>query len=238
MLALRCALFYFLYNATGFWYGLSGAMIGWMPYHRRSGYIRTWNFCAVFFAQKLVGIRINLIGKDNIPDTPCIIMSKHQSQLETFYLQTLFTSLCTILKKELLRIPFFGQGLKNLEPIAIDRSKPRQALKEIQSEGLKRLSQGRKILIFPEGTRTPYGVKGSYARSGANLAIGGDVPILPVAHNFGLCWPAGKFLKKPGTITMSLGPLISSAGKTSKQLTSEVEAWIEAECERLGDGTH
>lgn len=232
-LVLRCVLFYVLYNGTGFWYGLTGWMIGWLPFEKRARYIRGWNFCSMFFTRWLLGIKVKMQGGENIPEGVCVVMSKHSSQWETFYLQTIFPILCTVLKKELLEIPFFGWGLNKLEPIAIDRSNPKQALKDIQRVGLERLQQGRKVLIFPEGTRVPVGQSKKYARSGASLAIAGDVPVLPIAHNAGRHWPADGFIKTSGTITISIGPLISSEGKTSKALTDEVEQWIETETSRL-----
>jgi len=230
---MRCALFHFLYNAAGFWFGLTGWLLGWLPYKPRAKYIRQWNFFALFLAKHLVGVKVELRGAENIPDFPCVIMSKHQSQWETFYLQTVFPMMCTILKKELLEIPFFGWGLRKLEPIAIDRSNPKQALRAIQKTGLQRLAQGRSVLIFPEGTRMPFGEKGNYARSGASLAVEARVPILPIAHNAGYCWPSDEFLKKRGTIIVSMGPLINAEGKTSREVTQEVERWIENECGRL-----
>lgn len=234
MLKIRCLLFVIAYNASGFWFGLTGWMIGWLPYSKRYPYIVLWNSSAVWLARVLVGIQVQLEGRENIPSGPCVVMAKHQSQFETFYLQTLLQPLCTILKKELLDIPFFGWGLAKLEPIGIDRSSPKRALKDIQRIGLERLHCCRNILVFPEGTRIPYGEKGKYARSGANLAITADVPVLPIAHNAGKLWPADQFLKTPGVVTFSIGPPIAVDGKSSKHLTAEVEAWIEAECVRLG----
>jgi len=233
MLRLRCLIFFILYNATGCWFGVTGWLIGWLPYNVRYRYIIFWNHVAVWLAHVIVNMRVELVGAENIPDQPCVIMAKHQSQFETFYLQTIFQPLNTILKKELLSIPFFGWGLAKLEPIAIDRSNPKQALRLIQREGLDRLKKRRKVLIFPEGTRIPFGKKGNYARSGANLAIAAGVPVLPVAHNTGKFWPEDRFLKTPGVITFSVGAPIESAGKDSKALTKEVELWIESECTRL-----
>jgi 1-acyl-sn-glycerol-3-phosphate acyltransferase len=160
-------------------------------------------------------------------------MSKHQSQWETFYLQTLFNPLCTILKKELLLLPFFGWGLRVMEPIAIDRSSKRGALRTVQKTGLLRLQAGRSVLVFPEGTRTPPGEKQPYARSGAHLAMAAGVPILPVAHNAGLRWPPGKLLKYPGTVTVVIGEPIETVDlgnlQDEKLLTAKVEAWIESQ---------
>ncbi|MGB2272303.1 MAG: lysophospholipid acyltransferase family protein, partial [Pseudomonadales bacterium] len=106
------------------------------------------------------------------------------------------------------------------------------ALKKVQTLGLKRLKQGRSVLIFPEGTRVKVGEKGRYARSGATLAIASESLILPIAHNAGLNWQ-NKQKKRAGTITFIIGEPISTANKTAKQLTDEVEVWIEQQCNTL-----
>jgi 1-acyl-sn-glycerol-3-phosphate acyltransferase len=230
---LRHLIFYFLYNGTGIWFGITGWLIGWLPYRYRYAYIIKWNFVALWLARHLVGVNYKIEGRENIPVGACVVMSKHQSQWETFFLQTVLTSVCTILKKELLSIPFFGWGLANLDPIAIDRSDPKAALKEIQQVGALRLSQGRQVLIFPEGTRVPHGGKRKYGKSGASLAIASGAKVLPVAHNAGKYWPSSSFKKNRGEITVSFGPLIDPAGKSAKALTQEVEEWIEGECERI-----
>lgn len=229
---LKDKLFYLFYFLSVFWFGLTACLIFWLPYRFRFAYISLWNRIIVALARLFIGVKVNLIGRENIPDTPCVIMCKHQSEWETFYLQTVFPSLCTILKKELLRIPFFGWALKQMEPIAINRSAPKEALRQVQTMGLKRLEQGRSVLIFPEGTRVKPGERGRYARSGANLAIASESVILPIAHNAGVHWQS-KQKKKAGTITFVIGAPISTKDKTAKQLTDEVETWIEQQSEHL-----
>ena len=91
---------------------------------------------------------------------------------------------------------------------------------------------GRSVLIFPEGTRVKPGARGRYARSGANLAIASESLILPIAHNAGLHWQS-KQKKTAGTITFVIGAPISTKDKTAKQLTDEVESWIEQQSESL-----
>ena len=131
-------------------------------------------------------------------------------------------------------MPFFGWALRMMNAIAIDRSNPREALRQTLDKGLQRLSSGYSLLIFPEGTRIPHGQKGNYARSGAQIAIKGNAPVLPIAHNAGAVWPGKSFLIKPGTVTLVVGDLIESEGKNSKELMAEVEAWIEARCQEIG----
>ena len=232
MLFLKDKCFYFFYYLSVFWFGLTGSLIFWLPYRFRFFYISLWNRFIVALAGFFIDVRVNVIGQENIPSIPCVIMCKHQSEWETFYLQTIFPQLCTILKKELLSIPFFGWALKQMEPIAIDRSSPKDALRKVQAIGMKRLEQGRSVLIFPEGTRVKPGERGRYARSGANLAIASESMILPIAHNAGVHWQ-NKQKKKAGIITFVIGKPIPTADKSAKQLINEVETWIEEQSTAL-----
>jgi 1-acyl-sn-glycerol-3-phosphate acyltransferase len=89
------------------------------------------------------------------------------------------------------------------------------------------------VLIFPEGTRVKPGEVGRYAIGGAWLAAHTKTPVLPVAHNAGEVWARHSFIKYPGTITVSIGPVISSQGKKADALNEEVKAWIESEMKQL-----
>lgn len=231
---LRSILFFLVCYISGMLYGVTGVLLAFLlPTSIAKRYINHWNHLTIGLLRRICGIDIKLIGAEHVPNQPCVIVSKHQSALETFYLQTLFAPLSTILKKELLNIPFFGWGLRVLEPIAIDRDKPKEALKQIQKEGVERLQHGQYVLIFPEGTRIPVGESGRYARSGADLAKTAGVPILPVAHNAGSHWLNKSLLKIPGTVTFSIGAAIDTNGRHSKEIMAEAEAWIEAESKRL-----
>ena len=131
-------------------------------------------------------------------------------------------------KKELAWVPFFGWGLAVASPIFIDRKNKQSAMQQIISKGKQFLDQGRWIIIFPEGTRVPYGEQGHYKLGGARLAAATNYPILPIAHNAGWFWPRRKFIKKPGTITMVIGPLIETQGLSPEELLAKTKDWIEA----------
>src|SRR5690606_33636498 len=139
-------------------------------------------------------IRVRVIGWQHVPAAPFVVLCNHQSPWETFYLQRRLRPVSTILKKELLKIPFFGWGLASVKPIAIDRDNPRAAIRAVMEQGQQRLAEGLNVIVYPEGTRQPYGSVGNYARSGAALAAAAGVAILPVAHNAGRHWPPRKFL--------------------------------------------
>ena len=170
-------------------------------------------------------IKVEVVGKENIPTAPCVIVSNHQGQWETFYMQYLFHPLCTLLKRELLYIPFWGWAMKMLNPIAINRNKPKEAILQTLEEGSNRLKKGMFVLLFPEGTRVEAGRVGKYARSSFELAKRNRVKVLPLCHNSGNCWPAHRLLKVPGTITLIIGePFYVEDSKESADL---VMKWTE-----------
>ena len=171
------------------------------------------------------GIKVNVIGQENLPSSPCVIVSNHQGQWETFSMQYLFHPVCTLLKKELLYIPLWGWAMKMLDPIAINRGKPKEAIVQTLDEGSDRLKKGLYVLLFPEGTRVKAGRVGKYARSGFELAKRNNVKILPLCHNSGDCWPAHKFIKKPGTINLHIGEPFFV--EDSKKSAEEVQQWVE-----------
>jgi 1-acyl-sn-glycerol-3-phosphate acyltransferase len=133
-----------------------------------------------------------------------------------------------------LALPFFGWGFALASPITIDRKAGTDAMQQIAKQGRERFAQGFWIAIYPEGTRIRAGTRAKYKTGGARLALELGVPIVPVAHNAGWLWPKGVFGKRPGTVTISFGPPIATAGKDAQALTAEVERWIEDEVARLG----
>jgi 1-acyl-sn-glycerol-3-phosphate acyltransferase len=233
-LALRSIVFYSGYGLLTLWFGGSAMLICWMmPRQWRHNYVNTWNRLVVGWLRICCGVKYEVIGAEHIPHQPLVVLAKHQSQWETFYLQLLFTPMSTILKKELLKVPGFGWGLRQLNPIAIDRSNPKEALRQIQQQGLQRLKEGLSVLVFPEGTRMTPGESGKYARGGANLATSANVPVVFVAHNAGDYWPARGFLKFPGRITVVISDVIDTAGKTSREITDMAQQWIEDQVSRI-----
>ncbi len=206
-----------------------------LPPIRRYRITSGWAHIMLFLLRLICGIRYRIIGVKHIPAAPSIILSKHQSAWETLAFQQIFPAQVWVLKKELLRVPFFGWGLALTSPIAIDRSSRKAALKQIVEQGKDRLKQGFWIVIFPEGTRIAPGKKGKYGIGGAWLATHTGAPVVPVAHNAGEFWGRNSFLKLPGTITVSIGEPIDPAGMEPGDLNTRVEAWIEAEMIRIGE---
>lgn len=231
---LRSVIFYCGYVPTLMVFSLLGCTLGlFIPYRPRQTFITTANAILIWWLKVTCGVKVEVSGLDNIPNRPFVALSKHQSGWETYFLQRTLRPVSTILKKELLKIPFFGWGLAMTRPIAINRSNPKEALRAVLSQGKQRLEEGNNILIYPEGTRTDHGLIGNYSRSGAALAINAGAPVIAIAHNAGVCWPAHHFIKHAGTIRVVFSEPIDSSGQTSKELTETVKNWIESTIENL-----
>ncbi|MBW0961594.1 1-acyl-sn-glycerol-3-phosphate acyltransferase, partial [Escherichia coli] len=140
-----------------------------------------------------------------------------------------FEPLSQVLKRELLYVPFFGWALALLKPIAIDRSQPKLALKQLAKQGDECLKKGVWVLIFPEGTRIPVGQMGKFSRGGTALAVNAGLPVLPIAHNAGQYWPKAGWAKYPGTIQVVIGPAMHAEGEGPRaiaELNQRAEAWV------------
>ena len=234
MSAIRSVLFLAFQIVTVVPYALLCLVWAPLPLHWRYRLTVGWPRMVIWAARTLLGIRHEVRGAQNLPDAPAILLSKHQSSWETLFYPTYMPrELCFVFKRELLYLPFFGWGIGLLDMVHIDRRKGNDAFEQVVRQGVRKLAQGRWIIMFPEGTRTPVGSQGRYKSGGARLAIRTGVPVVPIAVNSGECWPRKAFLKRPGLVTVSIGAPIPSEGKTPEQLSAEVERWIEAEMRRL-----
>ncbi|RFC38992.1 MAG: 1-acyl-sn-glycerol-3-phosphate acyltransferase [Candidatus Nitrotoga sp. CP45] len=205
------------------------------PFHPITRYriISGWALTMLWLLRVVCDIRMEVRGAENIPTKPCLVLCKHQSAWETIALQKVFPPQVWVIKRELLWLPFFGWGLAMTSPVAIKRSEGREAIKQLLRQGKERLALGFCVVIFPEGTRIPFGQRGRYKIGGALLGVSSGVPIVPVAHNAGKLWGRESFFKYPGVITMSIGAPIDPAGLKAEEINRRVEEWIETEVTRL-----
>lgn len=229
LIGLRSYLFLALYAGfTTAFSLLAIPFVPFLPYKARLSTILIWNRFVLFLARWVCGIRYRVHGLENLPNTPYVAISKHQSAWETFILLLMLRPVSIVLKQELLSIPGFGWGLRMLKPIPIDRDSPRQAIRDVREKGLQRLTEEKMaVLVFPEGTRVAVGETGKYARSGASLAIDAGVPVVFISHNAGYFWPSTHALKYPGTIDLYISAPINTAGREAGDLTRQAQEWIE-----------
>lgn len=227
---VRSALFHLFHIATLIPYAT--ACVLWAPLPLSTRYRLTigWLKLSIGAARIICGIDYRIKGVENLPDGPAILLSKHQSTWETyFYPAWMPREICYVFKRELIYLPFFGWAIGLLNMIHIDRSKGMSAFENVVRQGVRKLAEGRWIVMFPEGTRIPVGKAGKYKTGGARLACRTGAPVVPIAVNAGELWPRRSFLLHPGMVTVSIGAPIASQGKSAEELNREVEDWIEAE---------
>lgn len=164
-------------------------------------------------------------GMDNIPDKPFVIMANHQGPWESLFLQTLKLPTSSIIKKEILFIPFFGWAISRLKPIPINRKEKHSSMRKVISIGGERIKDGYAVLIFPEGTRrnAEDGI-GRFGNGGSVLAVNESVPVVPICHNSGAYWKNHSLKKVAGKISIVIGPPIN--GADAKEITKKAQFWI------------
>ena len=203
------------------------------PMRWRFRIIAAWRALFMGLCAHVLNLRYQVIGRENIPKVPSVVLSKHESAWETVGLQDVFPPVVFVLKRSLLLIPFMGWAFAAVKMISIDRKAGKSALRQVTKQGIGRLRAGYWVIVFPEGTRIAPGASSRFSMGGAMLASSAGVPAVPVAHNAGEFWARNAFVKKPGLITVSVGPAIDPAGKSAEEINAIAEQWINAEMRRI-----
>ncbi len=209
-------------------YALIILLFGWaLPYSGRWAIARNWSVVNLWLLKVLCKLSYVVEGREHLPQGHHVSMWKHASTWETIAQASILPAQAWVLKRELLWIPIVGWALRLMQPIAINRSAGSAAVKQVISQGKARLSDGRWVVIFPEGTRTAVGEQRKYGISGALLAIEAGTIIIPVAHTAGYFWPRRGWLKRPGIIKVVIGRPIQTTGRDAREVTAEIQTWIE-----------
>ncbi len=187
----------------------------------------------VYGLRLICGTGWKVDGLENIPTHATLVMSKHQSTWETFFIAMLVPTPVYVAKRSLSLIPIFGWALRTMKFILIDRRAGRSAIKQMVDQTRERIAAGSSVVVFPEGTRRPVGAEPAYRIGGALVAEKTGVDVLPVAVNSGEFWPRMSFIKWPGEITVSFGPIIKTEGKLANDIIKEVENWIEPRMDEI-----
>lgn len=183
------------------------------------------------FGLKLCGVNIAYRGLHNIPEGAVIIASKHESALETLVYYLLLSRPAYVLKRELYYLPIFGWYLAVSGMLAINRKKPFRALLSVLTKADQILQQERKLVIFPEGTRTPKGQSRPYNKGVYELYRRGYV-VIPASLNSGKFWRKGRLRIDSGTAIFSFLPAIES-GLATNEFMRRLRQAIEQEATKL-----
>ena len=191
-------------------------------------------YWAKYCLRIFLSVKINIIGKENVvKDEKFFIACSHQSMFETFFLQTIFNSPIFILKKELLKIPIFGNYLKKIGSISINRNKTTKENLGFFDEIVKAVTDSKRpLLIFPQGTRVLPEERLKFKKGTGRIYETLKIKCQPVAINSGYVWPKNKPLSSNKTITISiLNPI--DLGLNKEEFLNLLENNIYSELDRI-----
>ena len=232
MIYLRSALFNVVFYVNLALFLVLGSGFYFTPRKWSIRALQIWARSSLFWLRVLAGIRIEVRGRENIPAGACLVAGKHQSFWETFAILPLLDDPAMVLKKELTYIPFFGWFIRKFQMIPVERSAGTQALRSLMDAAERAVSEGRQVVIMPEGTRRAPGDAPDYKPGAAAVYGKLDVPCVPFGLNSGLFWPRRQFLRRPGTIVISfLEPI--PPGLPRKTFQARLQDAIEFETARL-----
>lgn len=183
-------------------------------------------------ARLILGIKVELRGTP--PSGDCIVAAKHQSFLDILAIAQALPERAFIMKREIMRVPIMGWFAYKVGSIPIDRAKGGDAIKQIIGNVQKaRAGEGLgQLIIYPEGTRTPPGMKRKYKWGVANIYRSTDLPVAPVAVNAGLFWNKRGIPMRPGTTIIEFLPIIPP-GLSEAELMAQLETGIETASDAL-----
>ena len=163
-------------------------------------------FWSKFCLEKFLSTKVIVKGKEKILNNEkFFIASAHQSQFETFFLQSIFNSPVFILKKELLKIPIFGWQLKKIGSISIERNKTTKDNLGFSDQIKKHINNSnRPIIIFPQATRLDVSDRSPFKKGVKRIYEELNIFCQPVALNSGSIWPKNGKLESNKTLTISI----------------------------------
>jgi 1-acyl-sn-glycerol-3-phosphate acyltransferase len=194
--------------------------------------IRQWAKTVRWSLKAIAGIDYEVRGLENLPESPVILASKHQSFWETVAFVWMFHYPVFCIKKELFKIPLWGWYASKCQQVVVDRKGGGAALKSMVRDSLKALERGRDLIVFPEGTRVAPDAKGDYHPGIAAIYARADRPLIPVALNSGMFWGRRTFTKRPGTIVVEFLPAIPP-GLDRREFMRQLEESVETATARL-----
>lgn len=232
--AVRTALFYFVFIGqtviVAFLIGCIALVSGRTPVSWAMA--KFWCRSNLIYLRLIAGVRTRVSGEENIPQGGCIIAAKHQSDWDVFAIFPYTGRPAYIVKKELMRIPFFGWAARSLDCIEVDRKRGAEAIPLMMAQAHAAIERGCRIVIFPEGTRKAPLAPAEYRQGIVRLYTELKVPVVPVALNSGLFWGRNSLVIWPGTAEAKFLPAIE-AGLAPDVFQERLKKAIETESDAL-----
>jgi 1-acyl-sn-glycerol-3-phosphate acyltransferase len=220
-----------------FWAWSALINIAWLPSLLMPRWVvaygmEIWARVAFQGLKYIVGLDYEVRGRENVPAGPVIFAAKHLSMWETIAQHIVLKDPATVMKSELLSIPFYGWYARKCEMIIVDREGHASALRNMLKSTKDCLAAGRPVVIFPEGTRKLPGDAPDYKPGVAALYSAAGVPCVPVALNSGLFWSRKGIKPKPGKIILEFLPPIPP-GLKRQEFMAQLQRQLEDATGRL-----
>ena len=223
MIVLRSIAFALVFYFVGALLVIAAAFDALISRRRAHVGARRWSAFFLWSSSRIAGVRLKIVGEP--PKGPVIIAMKHQAAYETMATPRLFRWPAVVMKAELMQIPVWGWVARRHGSIPVDRDASSAAMRTMLRVAEPAVAEGREIVIFPEGTRTPVGEAPPLKPGVSGLYRLMKLPVVPVALDSGTFWPRHGFWKRPGTITMRFGEVIP-AGLDRKTFETRLHAAI------------
>lgn len=201
------------------------------PRHWTTATLTVWGRAVTVGLRLICGVRVEVRGREHLPRGAALIAAKHQCMFDIFGSFAFLPDACFVLRKELMVIPFFGWYAAKGGMIVVDREGHSNALRKLVRDARDRFAHARQLVIFPEGTRKAPGEPPAYKPGIAALYRELDMPVIPLALNTGVHWPAHGFKRFPGTIVFEFLPPIPPGlkrGEFMRELESRIESASDA----------
>ncbi len=232
MLAFRSLLFNVVFYINLIVFLVLGFWFMFTPRSWSMAALKTWARSSLWWMRLITGTKMEVRGREHIPQAGGLLAGKHQSAWDIFALLPLLADPALVLKRELTFIPVFGWFCLKFKMIAVDRAAGPTALKKMIADAKQAVADQRQILIFPEGTRKAPGAEPDYKPGATALYMQLGAPCTPFALNSGLYWPRRQFIRRPGTIIVEFLPPIE-AGLPRKEFSTRLQEAIEHATSRL-----
>jgi 1-acyl-sn-glycerol-3-phosphate acyltransferase len=191
-----------------------------------------WGVVVVAMLRLICGVRVEFRGLQHLPTGRGLVAAKHQCMFDTMGPLTVFPDACYVMKRELLKLPFYGWYAVKAGMLSLDRQGGARALRQLIAGAKGCLTEPRQLIIFPEGHRMPPGTKADYQPGVAGLYRELGLACTPMATNSGAHWPPHGILRRPGLIVYEfLEPI--PPGLRRAEFMRELETRIETASQRL-----
>lgn len=206
---MRSFLFSIAYWVLSVAYSLMGILAGLLPGRKAVGWvIARYTRRMVWAMRVFAGIRLEVRGREHLPDRPVIYACKHHSWGDGYCIYSQIPDLAFVTGDHLEKYPLVGNLLDKLGAIVVNNCGGLEARKALANRSAAAAEDGRSILIYPEGHLNAPGMHRRYRTGVWHMMTDFDMPVVPVATNLGCFWQEARYEKTPGTAVLEFLPAI------------------------------